>query len=59
MDLQFDVVGLGASTLDVISLVDHFPAGRENQQANASLLREADLSPRRSSRPPGSACARR
>jgi sulfofructose kinase len=35
---QFDVVGLGASTLDVITLVDHFPTGRETQQALAMTI---------------------
>ena len=28
-----DVIGLGASTMDIITLVDHFPTRRENQQA--------------------------
>jgi sugar/nucleoside kinase (ribokinase family) len=31
---RFDVLGLGASTVDVLSLVDHFPAGEEVQQAH-------------------------
>ena len=35
---QFDVVGLGASTIDIITLVDHFPAKRENQQALALTI---------------------
>lgn len=30
---QIDVVGLGASTIDIITLVDHFPDKRETQQA--------------------------
>jgi sulfofructose kinase len=30
-----DVIGLGASTVDLITLVDHFPTNRENQQALA------------------------
>ena len=30
---QIDVIGLGASTVDIITLVDHFPTTRENQQA--------------------------
>jgi sulfofructose kinase len=30
---QLDVVGLGASTIDIITLVDHFPDKRETQQA--------------------------
>ena len=30
---QIDVIGLGASTLDIITLVDHFPDRREGQQA--------------------------
>ena len=29
----FDVVGLGVSPLDILALVDHFPAGDEVQQA--------------------------
>lgn len=33
----FDVLGLGASTLDIVTLVDHFPAGRENQQARSII----------------------
>jgi sulfofructose kinase len=32
---QLDVIGLGASTVDLITLVDHFPTKRENQQALA------------------------
>lgn len=32
---EFDVIGLGVSTLDVISLVEHFPAQDEVQQALA------------------------
>jgi sulfofructose kinase len=35
---QFDVVGLGASTMDIITLVDHFPARRESQQALAMTI---------------------
>lgn len=34
----FDVIGLGASTLDILSLVDHFPSTRENQQARAMVI---------------------
>ncbi len=34
----FDLVGLGASTLDILSLVDHFPAGRDNQRAQAMVI---------------------
>lgn len=30
---QFDVIGLGASTVDVVSLVDHFPSQEEVQRA--------------------------
>jgi sugar/nucleoside kinase (ribokinase family) len=29
----FDVVGLGVSTVDIVSLVDHFPTGEEIQRA--------------------------
>jgi len=35
---QFDVVGLGASTVDVITVVDHFPTGRETQEALAMTI---------------------
>ena len=35
---QIDVVGLGASTLDIITLVDHFPNKRETQQALATSI---------------------
>ena len=35
---QFDVVGLGASTVDIITRVDHFPAKREGQQALAMII---------------------
>lgn len=31
---RFDVLGLGASTVDILSLVDHFPASEEVQQAH-------------------------
>ena len=30
---QIDVVGLGASTVDILTLVDHFPTGRETRQS--------------------------
>ena len=29
---EFDVIGLGASTVDILSLIDHFPAREEVQQ---------------------------
>ena len=35
---QFDVVGLGASTVDVITLVERFPSGRETQQAVGMII---------------------
>ena len=35
---QIDVVGLGASTIDIITLVDHFPTKRETQQALAMTV---------------------
>jgi sulfofructose kinase len=35
---QIDVIGLGASTLDILTLVDHFPTKRENQQALAQTI---------------------
>jgi sulfofructose kinase len=35
---QIDVVGLGASTIDIITLVDHFPNKRETQQALAGTI---------------------
>jgi len=31
--MSYDVVGLGVSAMDIVSLVDHFPAGEEVQQA--------------------------
>ena len=34
LNSRFDVLGLGASTVDILSLVDHFPAGEEVQQAH-------------------------
>ena len=30
---SIDVIGLGASTVDIVTLVDHFPKGKEVQQA--------------------------
>lgn len=33
-----DVIGLGVSTLDVVTLVDHFPAGEEVQRAEDMVL---------------------
>jgi len=35
---RFDVVGLGASTVDVLTLVERFPAGREFQQGVATII---------------------
>ncbi len=35
---QLDVIGLGASTIDILTLVDHFPTRRENQQALALTI---------------------
>jgi sulfofructose kinase len=35
---QFDVVGLGAATVDILTLVEHFPQGREVQQARATAI---------------------
>jgi sugar/nucleoside kinase (ribokinase family) len=35
---KIDVVGLGASTVDVLSLVEHFPRGRVVQQAQATVI---------------------
>lgn len=35
---QFDVIGLGASTIDIVSLVDHFPATEEIQRAEAMTV---------------------
>ena len=35
---KFDVIGLGTSTVDILSLVDHFPAGEEVQQAAAVAM---------------------
>jgi sulfofructose kinase len=35
---SLDVLGLGVSTLDIVSLVDHFPAGEEIQRAEAMTL---------------------
>lgn len=35
---KVDVVGLGASTVDVLTLVEHFPRGREVQQAQATVI---------------------
>ena len=33
-----DVIGLGASTMDVLTLVEHFPTGREVQQALSTVI---------------------
>jgi sulfofructose kinase len=35
---QIDVVGLGASTIDIITLVNHFPNKRETQQSLATTI---------------------
>jgi len=35
---QIDVIGLGASTIDVLTLVEHFPARREVQQALSTVI---------------------
>ncbi len=37
-ELQIDVIGLGASTMDVLTLVEHFPKGREVQQALSTVI---------------------
>lgn len=37
-DKQIDVVGLGASTIDVLTLVEHFPTGREVQGALSMVI---------------------
>ena len=34
----YDVIGLGVSTLDILALVDHFPAGEEIQRAHDMAL---------------------
>ena len=34
----YDVIGIGVSTLDIIHLVDRFPAGEEVQKSSASVL---------------------
>ena len=33
MSTKFEVIGLGASTVDILSLVDHFPCREEVQEA--------------------------
>ncbi len=35
---QFDVIGLGVSVVDVVTLVDHFPAREEVQHASAAAV---------------------
>lgn len=35
---DIDVVGLGVATLDILSLVDHFPSGEEIQRAEDMIL---------------------
>jgi sulfofructose kinase len=37
-DKQIDVVGLGASTMDVLTLVEHFPKQREVQQSLSTVV---------------------
>jgi sugar/nucleoside kinase (ribokinase family) len=37
-DKQFDVIGLGASTIDVLTLVKRFPARREVQEALSTVI---------------------
>ncbi len=38
MAAKFDVIGLGASTVDLLSLVDHFPTREEVQQAQEMTI---------------------
>jgi sugar/nucleoside kinase (ribokinase family) len=35
---QIDVIGLGAATIDVLTLVEHFPTRREVQQALSTMI---------------------
>ncbi len=35
---QIDVIGLGASTIDILTLVEHFPTRREVQQALSTVI---------------------
>jgi len=35
---EFDVIGLGVATLDILMLVDHFPTGEEIQRAEAMTI---------------------
>ncbi|CAG1013174.1 Sulfofructose kinase [Anaerolineales bacterium] len=35
---QIDVIGLGASTIDLLTLVEHFPTRREAQQALSTVI---------------------
>jgi sulfofructose kinase len=35
---QIDVIGLGAATIDMLTLVEHFPSRREVQQALAAVI---------------------
>ena len=37
-ETQIDVIGLGASTMDVLTLVEHFPKQREVQQALSTVI---------------------
>lgn len=37
-ETQFDVIGLGASTVDVLTFVENFPRGREVQQARSTVI---------------------
>jgi sugar/nucleoside kinase (ribokinase family) len=35
---SFDVIGIGASTIDILKIVDHFPAGEEVQKSSGSAI---------------------
>jgi sulfofructose kinase len=37
-ETQIDVIGLGASTIDILTLVEHFPTRREVQQALSTVI---------------------
>ncbi len=37
-DNQIDVIGLGASTVDILTLIDHFPTRRETQGGSRSVV---------------------
>lgn len=38
MNKDIDIIGIGVSTLDIISVVDHFPPGEEVQKSIASAI---------------------